>query len=165
MHIIGENRESTILDADADATDEAAVVIIKEVEDVTFKNFTLANGYTEGHGCIGGGGLLVTSDNMFDISEAPVSSTPIIENLIIENSNLDRAKLNNELEKIETFFVNRKIINSELIKLLNINVNDNFNMLKDAALSGNNKNTNKLLSDTAIENDKTLQNKIKTKLY
>ena len=86
VHIIGENRESTILDADADATDEAAVVIIKEVEDVTFKNFTLANGYTEGHGCIGGGGLLVTSDNMFDISEAPVVSTPIIENLIIENS-------------------------------------------------------------------------------
>jgi len=76
-------------------------------------------------------------------------------NLIIENSNLDRAKLNNELDKIETFFVNRKIINSELIKLLNINENDNFNMLKDAALAGNNINTNKLLSDTAIENDKT----------
>ena len=81
--------------------------------------------------------------------------SPININLIIENSNLDRAKLNNELEKIETFFVSRKIINSELIKLLNINVNDNFNMLKDAALTGNNKNTNKLLSDTNIENDKT----------
>ena len=76
-------------------------------------------------------------------------------NLIIENSNLDRAKLNNELDKIETFFENRKIINSELIKLLNINENDNFNMLKDAVLAGNNKNTNKLLSDTVIENDKT----------
>ena len=81
--------------------------------------------------------------------------SPISINLIIENSNLDRAKLNNELDKIETFFVNRKIINSELIKLLNINENDNFNMLKDAALAGNNINTNKLLSDTAIENDKT----------
>ena len=81
--------------------------------------------------------------------------SPININLIIENSNLDRAKLNNELEKIETFFVSRKIINSELIKLLNINENDNFNMLKDAALTGNNKNTNKLLSDTNIENDKT----------
>tara|TARA_B100000989_G_scaffold101177_1_gene73939 strand:+ start:2079 stop:3065 length:987 start_codon:yes stop_codon:yes gene_type:complete len=76
-------------------------------------------------------------------------------NLIIENSNLDRAKLNNELDKIETFFVKRKIINSELIRLLNINENDNFNMLKNAALAGNNKNTNKFLSDTAIENDKT----------
>ena len=76
-------------------------------------------------------------------------------NLIIENSNLDRAKLNNELDKIETFFVNKKIVNSKLIKLLNINENDNFNMLKDAVLAGNNKSTNKLLSDTAIENDKT----------
>ena len=76
-------------------------------------------------------------------------------NLIIENSNLDRAKLNNELDKIETFFESRKIINSELIKLLNINENDNFNILKDAVLAGNNKNTNKLLSDTVIENDKT----------
>tara|TARA_Y200000002_G_scaffold117943_1_gene96551 strand:+ start:343 stop:1329 length:987 start_codon:yes stop_codon:yes gene_type:complete len=76
-------------------------------------------------------------------------------NLIIENSNLDRAKLNNELDKIETFFLNRKIVNSELIKLLNINENDNFNMLKDAVLAGNSKKTNKLLSDTVIENDKT----------
>ena len=76
-------------------------------------------------------------------------------NLIIENSNLDRAKLNNELDKIETFFVRKKIVNSELIKLLNINENDNFNMLKDAVLAGNNKSTNKLLSDTTIENDKT----------
>ena len=81
--------------------------------------------------------------------------SPISINLIIENSNLDRAKLNNELDKIETFFVNKKIINSELVKLLNINENDNFNMLKDAVLAGNNKNTNKLLSDTNIENDKT----------
>ena len=88
-------------------------------------------------------------------------------NLIIENSNLDRAKLNNELDKIETFFINRKIINSELIKLLNINENDNFNMLKDAVLTGNNKNTNKLLSDTNIENDKTFfyMNSINQRLF
>ena len=93
--------------------------------------------------------------------------SPISINLIIENSNLDRAKLNNELDKIETFFVNRKIVNLELIKLLNINENDNFNMLKDAALAGNNKNTNKLLSDTAIESDKTFyyMNSINQRLF
>ena len=86
--------------------------------------------------------------------------SPISINLIIENSNLDRAKLNNELDKIETFFVNRKIV-------LNINENDNFNMLRDAALAGNNKNTNKLLSDTAIENDKTFYytNSINQRLF
>ena len=76
-------------------------------------------------------------------------------NLIIENSNLDRAKLNNELDKIETFFVNKKIRNPELTNLLNINENDNFNVLKNAVLSGNNKNANRLLSDTVIEDDKT----------
>ena len=93
--------------------------------------------------------------------------SPISINLIIENSNLDRAKLNNELDKIETFFVNKKIVNLELIKLLNINENDNFNMLKDAALAGNNKNTNKLLSDTAIESDKTFyyMNSINQRLF
>ena len=85
-HIIGEDRETTILDAAADAAEEAAVIIIKEVEDVLFKNFTLVNGYSEGHECIGGGGLLVTSENMYHISEPPVVSTPVIENLIIENN-------------------------------------------------------------------------------
>ena len=93
--------------------------------------------------------------------------SPMSINLIIENSNLDRAKLNDELNKIETFFVNRKIINSELVKLLNINENDNFNMLRDAVLAGNNKNTNKLLSDTTIENDKTFfyMNSINQRLF
>ena len=86
VHLIGEDSETTILDADADAANEAAVVIIQEVETLTFKNFTLVNGYTEGHGCRGGGGLLVSSDNLFDINLAPQVSTPVIENLIIENN-------------------------------------------------------------------------------
>ena len=64
--------------------------------------------------------------------------------------------MNNELDKIETYFVNKKIISSELLKLLNLNENDDFNLLKDAALSGNNRITNKLLTSTIIENEKTL---------
>ena len=55
VHLVGEDSETTILDADADATKEAAVIIINEVETVTLKNFTLTNGYSEGHGCTGGG--------------------------------------------------------------------------------------------------------------
>ncbi len=77
-------------------------------------------------------------------------------NIIIDNSNLDRIKLNNELDKIETYFVNKKIISSELLKILNLNENDDFNLLKDAALSGNNRITNKLLASTIIENEKIL---------
>tara|TARA_B100001057_G_scaffold10225_1_gene9722 strand:+ start:3869 stop:4855 length:987 start_codon:yes stop_codon:yes gene_type:complete len=77
-------------------------------------------------------------------------------NLIIDNCKLDRVKLNNELDKIETFFKDKKIINFKLQDLLNINENDDFNLLKDAVLCGNNKKTNKLLSDTVMENDKVL---------
>ena len=77
-------------------------------------------------------------------------------NVIIDNSNLDRIKLNNELDKIETYFVDKRIISSKLLEILNFNENDDFNFLKDAALSGNNKITNKLLTNTVIENEKTL---------
>jgi len=77
-------------------------------------------------------------------------------NMIISNSNLNRVKLNNELDKIQTYFINKKINKSELAKLLNIDENNDFNLLKDTALSGNLKSTNKLLSDTIIEDDKTI---------
>jgi DNA polymerase-3 subunit delta len=77
-------------------------------------------------------------------------------NIVINSSNLDRAKLNNELDKIQTCFVNKKIITSELTDLLNIRENDNFNILRDAALSGDKNQTNKLLEDTMIENEKCI---------
>ena len=91
VHLIGENTETTILDASADSTNEAAVVIIKEVETVTLKNFTLMNGYSESHGCSGGGGLLIAADDMYNMyaddggTGVDVNSTPLIENLIIED--------------------------------------------------------------------------------
>ena len=77
-------------------------------------------------------------------------------NMLITNSNLNRVKLNNELNKIETYFINKKISKSELNILLNLNENEDFNELKDAALSGNEKATNKLLSETIIDNEKSI---------
>ena len=77
-------------------------------------------------------------------------------NLIVNNCNLDRIKLNNELEKIFSYFINKKINNKELEKILDIRINDNFNLLKDAALNGNKIETNKLLSDTIIDADKNV---------
>ena len=77
-------------------------------------------------------------------------------NIIIANTNLDRIKLNNELDKIQSYFINKKIDKSELIKLLNIDENLDFNLLKDSALSGNLKSTNKLLNDTIIEDEKII---------
>ena len=82
--------------------------------------------------------------------------TPININLIVENSNLDRAKLNNELEKISIYF-NNKIIDTEKLEiLLNARSNEDFNKLKDAALLGEKNETNRLLSDTLIDPDKNI---------
>ena len=77
-------------------------------------------------------------------------------NMIIENSGLERSKLNNELEKIKLFF-NDKIIETEKLEiLLNIKINEDFNTLKDHALLGNKLKTNKLLSETIIDDEKML---------
>ena len=67
---------------------------------------------------------------------------------------MDRIKLNNEIDKIITFFNNKKIERKELEILLNVSVNDNFDELKDEALKGNKTKTNKLISETLIDKDK-----------
>ena len=77
-------------------------------------------------------------------------------NIIIENCGLDRSKLNNELIKITTFFKNKIIDTDKLEALLNLKVNDNFDLLKDQALVGNKTKTNKLISDTILENEKNI---------
>ena len=81
---------------------------------------------------------------------------PFNINLIADNVNLDRSKLKNELGKIKTFFINKKIQTEELIILLNIKISDDFNELKNQALLGNKEKTNNLLSETIIETDKII---------
>ena len=77
-------------------------------------------------------------------------------NLILESCNLDRSKLYNDLDKIVVLFKDKKIDIEDLSKLLNQRVNEDFDLIKDAALSGKKNVTNKLLSDTIIEEEKTL---------
>lgn len=77
-------------------------------------------------------------------------------NLILNSANGDRYKLNNELDKIITFFNDKEIKTTELLKLLNITETDSFEPLKDAALDGNVNVTNKLLSDTLILEEKII---------
>ena len=93
-------------------------------------------------------GLIVKELNGF----AGLTSENI--NLIINNSALDRAKLNNELEKIKTYFVNKKILSDDLQNLLNYNEIDDFSYLRDFCILGNKKKTNKLLENTLIDNEK-----------
>ena len=90
VHLIGDEAENTELYAGADANNEAAVMIIKEVDNVKVANLTLTGGYSEGHGCTGGGGLLLCANDMFNLNAQNgilvASSYPIIENVIIEGN-------------------------------------------------------------------------------
>ena len=78
-----------------------------------------------------------------------------IINNILENSDLDRAKIQNELNKIISYFSDKVIKNDEINKLLNIKVNDDFDAIKDSALKGNKLDTNNLLNSTIFELEKT----------
>ena len=77
-------------------------------------------------------------------------------NIILDNSTLNRVKLNNELDKIILFFQNKNIETDKLEILLNNKINESFNALKDEALMGNKKKTNKLLSETILEEEKNI---------
>ena len=74
-------------------------------------------------------------------------------NIITKVSGMDREKVNNEIEKIKTYFQDKVINIEDLDKLLNITINEDFNRLKNEALCGNKRKTNELLTDTAFDNE------------
>lgn len=82
-------------------------------------------------------------------------NTSII-NLIADKCNLDRAKVQNEITKIETFFQNKKIDIDKLENLLDLKINENFDLLKNEAFKGEKAKTNKLLSETIFEDEKNV---------
>ena len=82
-------------------------------------------------------------------------STQVI-NFIIQNTGLDRGKVNNEIKKIESCFLEKKIDLEKIDLLLNIKTNEDFNKLKDEALNGNKITTNKLLADTVFESENNI---------
>ena len=77
-------------------------------------------------------------------------------NILIENTSMQRAKLNNEIEKIKVLFKNKIIQTNLLEKLLDLKVDEDFNAVKESALNGQNSITNKLLSTTLFENEKNI---------
>tara|TARA_Y100001935_G_scaffold164914_1_gene135649 strand:- start:36 stop:1022 length:987 start_codon:yes stop_codon:yes gene_type:complete len=82
--------------------------------------------------------------------------SPYNINLIIDYTNLDRSKLNNELNKIISCFPNKNIFTEKLEVLLNAKANTDFNKLNDEAFLGNKVNTNKLLAQTGMDNEKNI---------
>ena len=77
-------------------------------------------------------------------------------NLISDKCNFNRDKLNNELDKIYTFFLGKNIDRHKLEILLDNKINNDFSLLKDEAFNGNKIETNKLLSDTIIDSEKNV---------
>ena len=114
VELIGDESENTILDAEASANDQAATMIIKEVENVRVANLTLTGGYSEGHGCTGGGGLLLTANDMFNLDtedgNGVLPSYPVIENVIIEGNHSHNGG------GLAFFRVNGPVLNNVIIR-------------------------------------------------
>ncbi len=80
--------------------------------------------------------------------------TPKVINLLLTISSNDRVKLYNELSKIRAYFQKGTIDYESLIKLLNLKEDDDFDLIKDSAISGKKNITNQLLDSTVIESEK-----------
>ena len=79
--------------------------------------------------------------------------SPEIVNLIISNSNLDRKIIDNELVKIKSFFVNKKIELNQIYELLNIKLSRDFDEIRDASLLGYKKKVNLLLGQVQFQTE------------
>ena len=90
---------------------------------------------------------------IFDKLKQYKGLTPQVVNFIMQNTDLDRNKVNNEIDKIKSCFIDKIIEPEKLIALLNIRMNDDFNKLRDEAINGNKINTNRLLGDTIFDNE------------
>ena len=85
VHLVGDNSENTILDAEGTFVDQRGVIRIEHSQNVLVANFTITGGFDEESGCHGGGGIsLIVPDNdpMGDIE----TTDAIFENLIIEDN-------------------------------------------------------------------------------
>ena len=84
--------------------------------------------------------------HFFRERKIPISQQLI--NILIERSRGDRKNLNNELEKIESFLLNKKNINlKEIIKLTNLADNYSASELVDHSLAKNTRKTVTILSE------------------
>ena len=84
----------------------------------------------------------------FFFREKKIKVSQEILNKIVNKANGDRKNLKNELEKIQSYSLNKKQITSELIdKLTNMNENNNVSELIDNCLAKNDNKLNFLLNE------------------
>ena len=65
----------------------------------------------------------------------------------MNNSNNDRRLINAEIIKIKNFYIEKKIDKENLVNLLNIKFDDDFNKIRDASLVGNRVKVNRLMGE------------------
>ncbi|MAV77175.1 MAG: hypothetical protein CMG02_02370 [Candidatus Marinimicrobia bacterium] len=75
-------------------------------------------------------------------------------NVLIKNSGTDRKVLSQEIDKMKGLFVNKKIQNEKLMKLINNAYNIDFDNLRDSCLGADKKNLNKNLGNISLQNEK-----------
>ena len=104
----------------------------------------------------------------FFFREKKISISQQLINVLIERSRSDRKNLKNELQKIESFSLNKKNINfQEIIKLTNLADNYSASELIDHCLAKNTKKTVTILNENNYSDEdnmiiiKTLLNKLK----
>jgi len=96
--------------------------------------------------------LIQLANNFFKKNKIHISQE--IVNLIVERSSGDRINLNNELNKISLFLLNREKINIEdVIKLTNLAENYSISELADNCLSKNIKKINKIFNENVFSVD------------
>jgi len=71
-------------------------------------------------------------------------------NLIINNSKMDRKVIQSELVKIKNYFIEKKLNKDQLLQILNIKNNNDFEEIRDIALIGGREKINKLLSEMEL---------------
>ena len=96
--------------------------------------------------------LIQLANNFFKNNKISVSQEII--NLIVERGSGDRINLNNELNKISLFLLNKEKINIEdVIKLTNLAENYSISELADNCLSKNIKKINKIFNENVFSVD------------
>ena len=99
--------------------------------------------------------LFYKVDSFFKEKRIPISNE--ITNAIINRSNGDRLHLNNEITKIEYYSKGKKKINlDEILKLLNLVENNDFNDLINACLSKNEKKLKYIINENNFSNEDTI---------
>ena len=99
--------------------------------------------------------LFYIADNFFKKKKVPISQE--ILNTLINRANGDRQNLQNEINKIESFLINKKkIVYEDVLKLTNMSENSNFSELVDYCLAKNEKKLLSIINENHFTNEDTI---------